>query len=99
MTLTFTEDVLGTPHYTAPEQMRGSKAVDARADVYAAGAVLLELVSGAPPPNQVTTEWKPGGLQGDLAEVIGKAREYEPDRRYASAGLLREDLERIRVRL
>jgi len=47
--LTRPNDVMGSPHYMAPEQLRASHDVDARADVWALGAVLHELLSGAPP--------------------------------------------------
>jgi eukaryotic-like serine/threonine-protein kinase len=41
--------VLGTPHYTAPEQIYGERDVDARADVWALGVVTYECLSGERP--------------------------------------------------
>ncbi|HEV7554805.1 MAG TPA: serine/threonine-protein kinase [Kofleriaceae bacterium] len=58
--LTATGAILGTPHYMAPEQVRG-KTVDARADIYAFGALAYHLVTGRPP------------FAGDNAIAIGFA--------------------------
>ena len=46
--LTATGAILGTPHYMAPEQVRG-KSVDARTDIYSFGALAYHLVTGRPP--------------------------------------------------
>jgi eukaryotic-like serine/threonine-protein kinase len=58
--LTATGAILGTPHYMAPEQVRG-KNVDARSDIYALGALSYHLVTGRPP------------FSGDNAIAIGFA--------------------------
>jgi len=109
--LTIDNHVLGTPAYMAPEQAlgRGGR-VDARTDVYALGATFYFLLANRPPfkgDNAAQTlvaladteapnlhQLLPG-LPLDLAIIVHKCLEKEPDRRYASARLLAQDLRRF----
>jgi WD40 repeat protein len=104
--LTCIGDVLGTPAYMPPEQARG-EAVDARADVYALGAMLHQMLSGAPPFEGKSStdvvrrviEGKvrplPRGVPRELAAIATKAMARDPAARYPSAAELAFDLKRF----
>jgi serine/threonine protein kinase len=97
--LTQTGFYLGTPNYSAPEQVEG-RAVDTRADVYALGCVMFECLTGSVPFPRDTemaavaahlTESPPSvlarrpGLPEGLDDVVGKALAKSPGARYGTA--------------
>lgn len=101
---------LGTPHYIAPEQARGDKDVDGRADIYALGATLYHLVTGQTPFQGPTPAIimmmhlnnelpNPQDLRDDIpddvAQVIRKMMMKEPRDRYATCADLLKDLELV----
>lgn len=75
--LTKTGAVLGSPKYMAPEQLFGSHAVDARADVWSVGAITYELLTGKPPFEEPTFARLCARLAA--AEPPRRAKELRPD--------------------
>jgi tetratricopeptide (TPR) repeat protein len=107
-TLTSTGDLLGTPRYMAPEQVRGG-AVDRRTDVHGLGLILYEMLAGAPAYPEGSRDEvlaavrtgrmrRPGriakDLPRDLEKVILTAAAFDPRHRYQTAAAMADDIER-----
>ncbi|MDQ3735150.1 MAG: PASTA domain-containing protein, partial [Actinomycetota bacterium] len=105
-TMTSTAAVIGTAQYLSPEQARG-ESVDARSDVYSAGCLLFELVTGAPPftgdspvavaYQHVREDPRPPStinpeVPPSLDAIVLKAMSKNPANRYQSAAEMRTDL-------
>jgi eukaryotic-like serine/threonine-protein kinase len=109
-TLSMTKGVVGTVPYMAPEQLRG-ELVDQRTDIYAAGCVLYEMLTGRRPHpehgpllvdailNQPPSA--PSALNRRVspafAAIVMRCLEKDPQRRYANARELAAELERFSV--
>ena len=78
------ENPYGTPDYAAPEILDGGK-VDQRVDIYAAGVVLYEMLTGHVPkkPRRSVTEYAPASPRWDT--LIDKATHADPKKRFQSA--------------
>ena len=109
--LTFAKlsQVMGTPDYISPEQVKGKRG-DGRSDIYALGVMLYEMLTGKAPftgPNPFAImndrllnnpvpprELNPE-ISEQLQEVIYRALEREPQNRYATANEFAWDLEHL----
>jgi serine/threonine protein kinase len=107
--LTFAKlsQVMGTPEYISPEQVKGKRG-DGRSDIYALGVMLYEMLTGKPPfqgPNPFAImndrllnnpipprELNPS-ISPQLQEIIYRALERDPKNRYASAAEFAHDLQ------
>ncbi|MBC8874309.1 MAG: serine/threonine protein kinase [Planctomycetes bacterium] len=81
-TLTGTGQVVGTPHYMAPEQLERPLEVDHRADVYSLGVVFYEMLTGELPLGRFNRPSKSVQVDVRLDHVVLRALEREPGRRY-----------------
>ena len=107
---TLTKEALGSVHYISPEQAKGGQ-VDNRSDLYSLGVVMYEMTTGRPPydgetPVAVAIQHINGkatlpsvlnpNIPGGLEQIIVRAMERNPARRYPSAGALLTDLDEFR---
>ena len=107
---TLTQEALGSVHYISPEQARGSH-IDSRSDLYSAGVVLYEMITGRLPfegdtPVSVAIQHinsiplSPRELDDSIPEALEaitmKAMAPNPDNRYLSADEMLADLEEFR---
>lgn len=93
--LTQAGQVMGSFHYMAPEQFEKPLEVDHRADIYALGVVLYEMLTGELPLGRFELPSKRAAVDSQHDELILRALERNPERRFAQASDLRTQLEAI----
>jgi serine/threonine protein kinase len=94
-TLTRTDQIMGTPHYMAPEQWERPASVDHRADIYALGVVFYELLTGELPLGRFEPPSHKVSIDVRLDEVVLRTLAKEPDRRYQHASDVKIDVEHV----
>jgi len=95
VSLTGVKDVVGTPHYMAPEQIEHPQAVDHRADIYSLGVVFYEMLTGELPLGKFQPPSKKVHIDVRLDEVVLHTLEKEPERRYQHVSEVKTDVEEI----
>jgi len=95
--LTQTNVVMGTLEYMAPEQRDNMKTVDHRADIYSMGVVLYEMLTGELPVGRFEPPSRKVTIDVRVDDVVLKALEHEPGRRYQRASHMGTDVSQVRV--
>ena len=94
-TLTGSRQIMGTLDYMAPEQRTTPQEVDHRADIYSLGVVFYEMLTGELPLGRFAAPSAKAPVDGRLDDVIFRALEREPDRRYQRISAVKADVESI----
>lgn len=93
--LTGSRQVMGTPHYMAPEQFEAPRSVDHRADIYALGVVFYEMLTGELPLGRFAPPSQTSGVDARVDEIVHKTLEKQPERRYQHASEVKTDVDGI----
>ncbi len=94
--LTMSNVAVGTPDFVAPEALDRDQVPDHRADLYAVGVMLYQMLTGKLPRGnyQMPSELNPE-IDPRLDEIVSTAMAADPDYRYGSAGAVRADLDLV----
>jgi serine/threonine protein kinase len=93
--LTGAGKILGTPSYMAPEQTARPDAVDHRADIYALGVVFYQMLTGELPAKKIEPPSRRVRIDVRLDEVVLRALEQKPERRYQQASVMKTQVENL----
>ena len=95
LTLTRSQQVMGTPHYMAPEQIEKPQEVDHRADIYSLGVVFYEMLTGELPMGRFAPPSQKVQVDVRVDEVVLHSLERDVERRYQHVSEVRTDVESI----
>jgi tRNA A-37 threonylcarbamoyl transferase component Bud32 len=95
VSLTGTQQVMGTMHYMAPEQFEGSRDVDHRADIYSLGVTFYEMLTGELPIGRFAPPSQKVQIDVRLDEVVLRSLEKAPEQRYQHASEIKTEMETI----
>jgi predicted Ser/Thr protein kinase len=93
--LTGEGQVMGTPHYMAPEQVEHPLAVDHRADIFSLGVVFYEMLTGELPLGKFAPPSRKVQVDVRLDEIVLHALEKEPERRYQQANEVKTAVQNV----
>jgi predicted Ser/Thr protein kinase len=93
-TLTGAGQVMGTPHYMAPEQWERPNDVDHRADIYSLGVVFYEMLTGELPVGRFAAPSKKSDVDARIDEIVMRTLEREREARYQRADEVKTDVGR-----
>jgi len=93
--LTMSQAAMGTMNYMAPEQRQNAQGVDHRADIYSLGVVFYEMLTGEIPMGRFEPPSKRVQVDVRLDEVVLRALEREPARRYQQVSEVKSNVETI----
>ncbi|HLX72569.1 MAG TPA: protein kinase, partial [Verrucomicrobiae bacterium] len=93
--LTGARDIMGTPHYMAPEQVEKPQEVDHRADIYSLGVVFYEMLTGELPLGRFEPPSHRAQVDVRLDEVVLRSLEKSPERRYQHVSEVKMHVETI----
>jgi hypothetical protein len=93
--LTVEGQVMGTPHYMAPEQVERPLAVDHRADIYALGVVFYEMLTGDLPLGKFPPPSRKVQVDVRLDDIVLRALENDPERRYQQASEVKSEVQTV----
>lgn len=91
--------ILGTPNYMSPEQIQTPGDVDNRADIYALGVVFYQMLTGTLPDKKIEPPSRKVAIDVRLDEIVLRALEEKPERRYQQASALKTQIETIATTL